>query len=118
MICDHGKIKSMCIECNPSAFCAEHKVRKIYCKICSAHTLCPHNKFKERCKLCRTPKAEGQAVKTTRPKTTERCPHGKKRRKNCTYCNIPAIQGTDKPAHHGFRSTLQALSLRTTAYRP
>ena len=50
-MCEHGKNKTSCKECNPNIMC-EHGKHKRSCKTCSPNIICEHGKHKSSCKEC------------------------------------------------------------------
>ena len=50
IICDHGKIKKFCSECN--GYNCEHNKYKYRCKECGGSQICEHNNQKQCCKEC------------------------------------------------------------------
>lgn len=67
--CDHGRRKSLCVECNGSQTC-DHGRRRTLCPDCGGSQLCRHGKHKSHCVEC-----EGPHV----------CDHGK-RKDRCLEC--------------------------------
>lgn len=72
--CEHGKQKSVCVECEGVGIC-EHGKRRCLCKDCSGGALCQHNRQKSVCIECK-----GVGI----------CEHGR-RRTGCKQCHGGAV---------------------------
>lgn len=81
-ICQHGRRKFQCKECNGSAICM-HNRRKGQCTICMGSSICEHSRRRSRCTLC-----GGSGV----------CEH-RRRRSECKEC-----RGSEVCSHLRIRS--------------
>jgi len=88
-ICEHGRQRSRCKECDGSGVC-EHRRLRHYCKQCGGSGICEHGRRKSDCKLCRG----GSICEHDRQKRQCReclavygaCVHGKARNRYCRQC--------------------------------
>jgi hypothetical protein len=91
-ICEHEKIKYICIKCNPNLLC-KHSKRKNKCVECKGSSICEHNKRKTRCiecngtSICEHKKIKSRCVDC---KGSSICEHGK-RKEYCTTCDGSSI---------------------------
>jgi hypothetical protein len=90
--CQHGKKKSLCIDCGGFSLCGpgckNHGRRKAFCVDCGGSALCCHGKPKRTCVKC-----GGSGI----------CLHGKKRN-ICIECDGSGLCGKDC-VNHGKRKT-------------
>lgn len=84
-ICEHGRQRSRCKECDGSGVC-EHRKLRHYCKICCGSGICAHGRRKSDCKHCR-----GSSI----------CEHGKQKRqcKECLAAYGACMHGKAKNRH-------------------
>ena len=68
-ICEHGRQRSRCKECDGSGVCEHQKLRH-YCKQCGGSGICKHGRRKSDCKQC---------------KGSNICEHGRQKRQ-CSEC--------------------------------
>ena len=73
-VCEHGKVKYRCKECNGVSLC-EHGKEKYHCKDCGGKGICEHDRQRHCCTIC---------------KGTSICEHGR-RRHQCKDCNGTSI---------------------------
>ena len=89
IICDHGKIKKFCSECN-GYNCLLHNKYKYHCKECGGSQICVHNKQKQHCKecggshICRHNKQKQQCVECV---GSQICEHDKQK-SSCKDCRM------------------------------
>ena len=84
-ICEHGRQRSRCKECDGSGVC-EHRKLRHYCKICCGSGICAHGRRKSDCKHCR-----GSSI----------CEHGRQKRqcKECLAAYGACMHGKAKNRH-------------------
>ena len=88
-ICEHGRQRSRCKECDGSGVC-EHRRLRHYCKQCGGSGICEHGRRKSDCKQCQG----GSICEHGRQKRQCReclavygaCEHGKARNRYCRQC--------------------------------
>jgi hypothetical protein len=49
--CHHGRLRAQCRACDGVSLC-HHERRRVECKICKGSGICKHNRVKARCKEC------------------------------------------------------------------
>jgi hypothetical protein len=69
-MCEHGKQRHKCIECNGSSIC-EHGKQRHQCIECNGSRICEHGKMRDQCVEC-----NGSST----------CIHGKANKKQCKEC--------------------------------
>jgi hypothetical protein len=100
-ICEHGRQRSRCKECDGSGVC-EHRKLRHYCKICCGSGICAHGRRKSDCKHCRGSSICEHGKQKRQCKEClaayGACGHGKAKNRHCRLC------GTDPPPSQSARA--------------
>jgi hypothetical protein len=102
-ICEHGRQRSRCKECDGSGVC-EHRKLRHYCKICCGSGICAHGRRKSDCKHCRGSSICEHGKQKRQCKEClaayGACMHGKAKNRHCKLCGIvppPSQSARAKP---------------------
>jgi hypothetical protein len=100
-ICQHGRQRSRCKECDGSGVC-EHQRLRHYCKQCGGSAICMHGRRKSDCKECRGSSIceHGKQKRQCREclAVYGACEHGKAKNRYCKKC------GNTDARHYGARA--------------
>ncbi len=100
-ICEHGRQRSRCKECDGSGVC-EHRKLRHYCKVCCGSGICAHGRRKSDCKHCRGSSIceHGRQKRQCKECLAAygACMHGKAKNRHCRLC------GTNPPPRQGARA--------------
>ena len=86
-ICEHGRIRTQCKECGGSEICEHNRIRST-CKECGGGSICEHNRIRSSCKECGGGSICEHGRRRTRCKECgggSICEHGR-RRSRCNEC--------------------------------
>jgi len=92
-ICEHRRLRHYCKQCGGSGIC-EHGRRKSDCKPCQGSSICEHGKQKRQCKECLT--------------IYGRCEHGKAKNRFCRECGHRPVLAPNPRARPSFQGNLDS----------
>ena len=110
-ICQHGRQRSRCKDCDGSGIC-EHRRLRHYCKQCGGSGICEHGRRKSDCKPCQGSSICEHGKQKRQCKEClsiyGRCEHGKAKNRFCRECGHRPVLAPSPRARPTFQGNLDS----------